>query len=1295
MPRPGASIAAAAAAAAASAAADKTPSASVFKPRTRKQQQQVLPLSPQHRRQQQDNEPQPEVMQQQLQICTPRLTPIERRLTRLSIRGSGSTKQGPPLSEGPPPSQGPLSKQRPPLSASQSSVSSTRQSTPVKRGSSSCSSSCCSSSASNHSVRAGIAAGQGGTAAHRASRGGKETAEALSAVSLLSPLARGRSVAPASPQARRAPCRDRFGGPLQGPQRGPCKEALSSPCRGPSRSPSSAGVSTAPSFINLSDLAGRPLGLSSSPLACRSSRSSSPCGAPCGTGAPRGPLVAGEGESSVGREAAAEDAAADWEQRDTEELYRLALQALRPSASGYCGGREDCEREVHSFIKKHVEAQRGGLLYFCGASGVGKTCVARHALNEALGDPQVAEACRPQVVSLSCAHREKDIQLLGELLCRLLNKPTEDKTIRRQARESRMKLVVVKLDLRDRLQSHGIVGAANSLCLVDEVDFLVTRGQIRVDMGCPSGSNSRSSTQQQQQQHDALLALALAATHPQSRILVVAISNSTELANHLSGLHIRTVIVAPYTEKEILQIINSRLAAAKQQLLESRRVARGRAETGAPQEVWAAPPLSADSLPPLFAPAALLLFARKAANANGDIRMALSGLCRAVEEKLTELQEARDAVQALEEAQNVASLPVSPLPNSASFEPSRPREKRRQAGLEAQSGGVVASAGRGPSEGPPPQQAADSGTSASAPAVQAAEAAGQFLYSSPPPPSTKAPRYDEQSRCVSSALRKKPPLLSALESELACTEGSPPVLSLSHSLEGSSGRTSPDGSGFPPEKPEASAQTPQSLCSTAPSPAAASAAAAAAVAAAAVSPPTPAALAKQELCLSQHTVDEESPLCSSAPLSCSKEEAPAEALVSRQGPLAGEPFSEAPLNTGVRAPNASPASAPLGEEQQLLPCCSLESLPAELLLQHWPHTEAASRSRRDSKCSSSGVSSSQSLRRGLVGLRGARSLSGGASRRGGLESGSGGPSTTSAALGGAAGGGPSTGSRRSVCSVGEETACATSAGAGLAVNRLSRRASESIGVGAMSTKASAVYGHDQQQIVSRIQGLPLMQRVYLLAACRSAQKKLLNRAAAATAATAATTVARPGERRRASAATLSQGSRSSQTENDNPASGPLDAGGVHISLEEVELQYKLLAEELPHGYLLNGKMGSSCWRHAVESFEQMGLMVAAAAGSGGAPGLGAPNSSGLLLQGSAGSRLPRRGRPSLGALGLGGRRSAGGNLGASSFCSASHAKSQAWQLQLSPALVEAAIKRLQPQLMGSDIEGHFSRGLEA
>ena len=96
--------------------------------------------------------------------------------------------------------------------------------------------------------------------------------------------------------------------------------------------------------------------------------------------------------------------------------------------------------------------------------------------------------------------------------------------------------------------------------------------------------------------------------------LLPALSNSTELAGHLAGLRVQALIVSPYTEKEILHIINKRLDSAKQQLLARRRGPRG------------LPQPTTKALPPLFAPAALLLFARKAANSNGDIRMALSGL---------------------------------------------------------------------------------------------------------------------------------------------------------------------------------------------------------------------------------------------------------------------------------------------------------------------------------------------------------------------------------------------------------------------------------------------------------------------------------------------------------------------------------------------------------------------------------------------------------------------------------------------------------------------------------------------
>ncbi|OEH74056.1 AAA family protein [Cyclospora cayetanensis] len=798
-------------------------------------------------------------------------------------------------------------------------------------------------------------------------------------------------------------------------------------------------------------------------------------------------------------------------------------------------------------------------------------------------------------------------------------------------------------ELRERLQLQGIVGAAEKftefsrraqklwLCLVDEADFLqlipnpVFWLLVGYIITAPVAADSRCS----------------------QRSRMPPFRNSTELAGYLSGLRIRALVVSPYTEKEILQIINTRLETARKQLLAQRTVPRG-ASQGA----------LGTTLPPLFAPAALLLFARKAANSNGDIRMALSGLCRAIEEKLTEFQAeaaATEATGSQGSSSAFAEVPTSPVSAVS-------REKRRHASVEFLRSGSTSPRSV---KGAPPvhaQQKQQAGGSPSTFLAPALDTEGIF-FSYTSPPLAKAPRRSEGGQCVSSALRKKPPILSALETELSDVDAPPTLLSLSRSVadagEDQHSNNNPETPGCVTEALEATAGTPQSLCSTAPSPAAA----------AAVSL-TPAVAAKQQLRLLQKKV-EEAPACS----------------------------------------DSGPCST-----------CVEETLPAGLLLQHLPHSEASSRTRRDSTCSSSCVSS-QSLRKGLVGLRGPRTLGG---RRRGAEG---------APLG-ASGSGP----RRSACSVGgEESGGGPPSNAGGAP--LSKRASEVIGVGVMSAKASAVYGHDQQQVVSRIQGLPLMQRVYLLAACRSAQKKLLDRSAAP----AAVNGHGSADRKSSGAAISSQESRSSQTENIAPSNRPaVESCGVQISLEEVEVgvfltdkeasprvskcrrgmlrslfsahstpkqhplvlvnllrvmlrtskglealgaQYALLAEELPHGYLLNGQMRSSCWKHAVESFEQMGLMVAA--GPSGAPA-GAPGGPTLLGGGGRGIRRPRA---SLGGFGgFGGRKSAGA---LNSIFSASQTKTQAWELQLSPALVEAAIKRLQPQLMGSDIEGHFSRGMEA
>lgn len=67
----------------------------------------------------------------------------------------------------------------------------------------------------------------------------------------------------------------------------------------------------------------------------------------------------------------------------------------------------------------------------------------------------------------------------------------------------------------------------------------------------------------------------------------------------------------------------------------------------------------------------------------------------------------------------------------------------------------------------------------------------------------------------------------------------------------------------------------------------------------------------------------------------------------------------------------------------------------------------------------------------------------------------------------------------------------SSAGAATGGSSLQRGAREEvIGVGALNARAGSVFGNEQQSVVTRIQGLPLMHQVYLLAACRSAMKRV-------------------------------------------------------------------------------------------------------------------------------------------------------------------------------------------------------------
>ena len=301
MPRVGASIAAAAAAA---AAADKTPGASVGRRRTRKQQQQQQQQELQVQQHQQDHQeaqnPQRH-LQQHLRVLTPRLTPIEKRLTRLSISGGPSVT--PTLSavsrQGNCKKQGPPTKQTTPVSAQRPPISSCRQwiSTPVKRSSSS--SSCASVLAATPISR--------GVARQQLTGGQAEAVSVASPRSAVSALTRSRSASGIpSPKGGR-------------------------PAGSPSMRPSVSRALGTTAFVDLRDLAGGRRGtrLSASPSSSRSSSQNK--------GAQKGASPSG---------------ASLWGPHDAEELYGLALQSLRPSTAGYCGGREEYEKEVSDFVHK-------------------------------------------------------------------------------------------------------------------------------------------------------------------------------------------------------------------------------------------------------------------------------------------------------------------------------------------------------------------------------------------------------------------------------------------------------------------------------------------------------------------------------------------------------------------------------------------------------------------------------------------------------------------------------------------------------------------------------------------------------------------------------------------------------------------------------------------------------------------------------------------------------------------------------------------------------------------------------
>ncbi|PHJ20620.1 aaa domain protein [Cystoisospora suis] len=299
------------------------------------------------------------------------------------------------------------------------------------------------------------------------------------------------------------------------------------------------------------------------------------------------------------------------------EKFETALTLLRPTLGDYAGEREDSVQAIEAHINKLLSRKKGGMIYLCGASGTGKTCTAMHVLQQKLRDPKHRGKVHKDLVNIKCAHREKDAQLFVEMLVRMLPPSCETSE---KALHGELKSAIIRDGIAGLVTRFTRLTEKSDklwLCLVDEVDFLTTAGKTRTDVLTGGGRNlcgggrTAGGHGHAAQRQDVLMALALAAVHPQSKIIVVAISNSSELAQHFAGLPIPSLTFCPYTEKQLTSLLLKRLEAL------------------GGQQCFAAP--------------AILLFARKAANTYGDFRLALSGFCRAIEDKLNALHEERTA----------------------------------------------------------------------------------------------------------------------------------------------------------------------------------------------------------------------------------------------------------------------------------------------------------------------------------------------------------------------------------------------------------------------------------------------------------------------------------------------------------------------------------------------------------------------------------------------------------------------------------------------------------------------------
>lgn len=238
--------------------------------------------------------------------------------------------------------------------------------------------------------------------------------------------------------------------------------------------------------------------------------------------------------------------------------------------------REDQERTILRQMLKRLRSDSSEVIYISGQPGTGKTLTVHRALQKVLAMRDVKGDTANGVPNfkLVSINALNELSTPPALYSLLYAKLTESKPL--PPPKAAMELERNYFNVKKKSPIYLVL-------LVDELDALIGHGR---------------------RGQDVLHTLCEWASRQNSRLLLLGIANTMDLAERLmqrtqSRFALHPVVFRPYGEKEVAQILTTRLKS----------VLGSGVEEGVP--------------PPLFAPAALDLCAKKTANVSGDIRRAL------------------------------------------------------------------------------------------------------------------------------------------------------------------------------------------------------------------------------------------------------------------------------------------------------------------------------------------------------------------------------------------------------------------------------------------------------------------------------------------------------------------------------------------------------------------------------------------------------------------------------------------------------------------------------------------------